>query len=117
MNNNNEKQTWNYNWKARLKRNVLIFDLKVLSSQLTGMEFHILGAACEKAMIKQTPIIYNMQVQQVTISCTPFIVEVMQRDSNMPYLLLIGNIFYNHVLVHRNVFTYNIMFCFLVSAN
>ena len=59
MNNNNEKQTWNYNWKARLKRNVLIFDLKVLSSQLTGMEFHILGAACEKAMIKQTPIIYN----------------------------------------------------------
>ena len=117
MNNNNEKQTWNYNWKACLKRNVLIFDLKVLSSQLTGMEFHILGAACEKAMIKQTPIIYNMRVQQVTISCTPFIVEVMQWDSNMPYLLLIGNIFYNHVLVHRNVFTYNIMFCFLVSAN
>ena len=76
MNNNNEKQTWNYNWKARLKRNVLIFDLKVLSSQLTGMEFHILGAACEKAMIKQTPIIYNTRVQQVTISCTPFIVEV-----------------------------------------
>ena len=30
------------------------FDLKVLSSQhvrkLTGMEFHILGAACEKAL-------------------------------------------------------------------
>ena len=72
------------------------------------MEFHILGAACEKAMIKQTPIIYNMRVQQVTIiSCTPFIVEVMQWDSNMPYLLLIGNIFYNRVLVHRNVFTYN----------
>ena len=37
----------------------------------------------------------------------------------MPYLLLIGNIFYNHVLVHSNVFTYNNynMFCFLVSAN
>ena len=74
-NNNNEKQTWNYNWKAHLKRNVLIFDLKVLSSQLTGMEFHILEAACEKAMIKQTPI-YNMWVQQVTISCTLFTVEV-----------------------------------------
>ena len=44
-------------------------------SQLTGMEFHILEAACEKAMIKQTPI-YNTQVQQVTISCTLFIVEV-----------------------------------------
>ena len=41
--------------KSTLKRNVLIFDLKALSSQhvrkLTGMEFDILGAACEKALV------------------------------------------------------------------
>ena len=40
--------------KSTLKRNVLIFYLTALSSQrvrkLTGMEFHILGAACEKAL-------------------------------------------------------------------
>ena len=52
INNNEIKQ--NYNWKARLKRNVLIFDLEEPSSQhvriLTDMEFHILWAACEKAL-------------------------------------------------------------------
>ena len=40
--------------KKKKRINVLIFDLKALSSQrvhkLTGMEFHILGAACEKAL-------------------------------------------------------------------
>ena len=41
-------------FKKNEKRiNVLIFDLKALSShvhKLTGMEFHILGAAGEKAL-------------------------------------------------------------------
>ena len=45
---------YNYGWKARLKKSVFIFDLKAPSSQhvrlLTGMEFHTLGVACEKAL-------------------------------------------------------------------
>ena len=44
----------NYNRKAHLKRNVSIFGLKALSSQhvrkQTSMKFHILRAACEKAL-------------------------------------------------------------------